>query len=199
MHVSIYGKIPPIPPPPIYQINEKSNDTCVEENAYKVLLDEYIRFRKFSFEMSYASLDTVDVRLGICDTLFVLSKSYINYIVELKIEREYKEILNTINERGIVKECFSLNEIKNTKNVKLISKTDLGWSWETSREFWKEKSEENYHFAGIIHLSKIYLNENMDRGILICYIIDGAIEPWSNLILIKKIDNNWIVYKSLFI
>jgi len=181
---SLQIKWRPIPPPPPI-FDKDSSFIGVDSTKMELLLFEHQKYLD--------RVDSIDSRIliGITDTCFFIDWDDLKFRTYSEDDLVSKFIL--LNERKtIISKELNLNQIDIASDLKLISKSEIKKKYSN---IWSNLRDRK--FAGLLEISKIYLSENYDFGLLQ---VDYYYDEWngySYFIIIERTDKGWQVKELL--
>lgn len=187
MHVFVtYPEMPPLPPPP-------SNSDSVGSKLSERRDDEDYKKRVESYEKRLEKLkaNNKEFVLAIQDTFVIFKHRDFDWIKNQLIDDNSLSPIESLfkNEKKSLK--IDLTRLRNKHELTLKCRSDL------HEDIWK--SDYDFIFTGLIQFSRIYFNENRTYGALYSSYHCGRLCAHGDIILIKKIDDNWKIIDLIFL
>lgn len=134
--------------------------------------------------------------LAVLDTLFsCLDKNLDVKSIENEFtDRGYVEALNAMKSLAIPSRLLNLSQIGNRENftLKYYSEFPSGY------KIW-ERENYDFHFLGVLEISRIYFDNKKQFGLLYSSYSCGRLCGEGAIICIRKIGNKWIVEKKMLL
>ena len=182
LHIK-WRPIPPPPPPPLY--DKDSNFVGIDSTKMKLILSVHQKYLN--------RIDSIDSRtlIGIGDSCFLIDWNDLKSRIFIEDSLMLRVISFNETEMSISRE-LNLNQIKIPNGFKLISKSELEDNYSN---IWSTLND--YKFAGLIVISKIYLSKNNDSGLLQIDYYNNESNGNSYFIILVKTNKKWRVKKLL--
>lgn len=178
-----WRQILPPPPPPLF--DKDSNFVGVDSTRMELILSEYQKYLD--------RVDSIDPRIliGVTDSCFFMdwndlkSRTYcedsiVSRLISLnELEKNNSRVLN-------------LNQISIPDSIRLITKSEIEKKY---TNIWT--SLRDLKFAGLLEISRIYLSENNDFGLLQVDYYYDSLDGYGYFIIIEKIGEKWQVKRLL--
>jgi hypothetical protein len=187
MHVFItYPEMPPLPPPPFNSdsVGSKLSERRENEN-YKKRVESYEK------RLEKLKTNNKEFVLAIQDTFVIFKRRDFDWIKNQLIDDNFLSPIESLfmNEKKSLK--IDLTRLRNKHELTLKYRSDL------PQDIWK--SDYDFIFTGLIQFSRIYFNENRTYGALYSSYHCGRLCAHGDIILIKKIDDNWKIIDLIFL